>query len=430
MKTNRRIIITVLFIGVCVLTFNYAMAKSSYMVIDKEVTIKDVNYSYPFEYQNYVRGDIGDLSFLELNPEDDLTHFTVFKSGEDGYHTYRIPSIVQAKNGTLVAFAEGRRDRSTDPGGGHIDLVYKLSHDGGRSWSSMLIMEKSKEQWGASNPTVILQNSGRILILYNVWKPGRGQNAGNCRPGKFDNQIWLRYSDDNGNTWSKVKNITRQARDFKRWGHATLGPGHGIQTSKGRLVVPVNEPGIIDTSKVRSISFVIFSDDGGNNWKRGQNINVPTNENQIVELDDGRIMIDARQSTSSETRWQALSNDQGQTWDKARPGQVCAPICAGIIRYPRQGKSSLLLWSGIKGPGRSNLILRLSSDQGQSFPVELLIGLGPTAYSDITLLDKGDIGILWEGGIEGRYEKIIFTRIPHKIIKDLEQLSTGDRRTY
>jgi sialidase-1 len=146
---------------------------------------------------------------------------------------------------------------------------------------------------------------------------------------------------------------------------------------------------------------------------------------RLLKLDDGRIMIDGVRVHHQKTRWQALSIDQGQTWDKARPGQECAPICAGIIRYPRQGKSSLLLWSGIKGPGRSNLILRLSSDQGQSFPVELLIGPGPTAYSDITLLDKGDIGILWEGGIEGRYEKIIFTRIPHKIIKDLEQLSTG-----
>lgn len=102
-----------------------------------------------------------------------LEHQVVFSQGEDGYHTYRTPSLLSEGYGTLLAFAEARRDDRADPGGGYIDLVYKLSRDGGRNWS----------------------------------EPG---------------------------------DITRQDRDFERWGIAVFGPGHGIETMTGRLVVPVN----------------------------------------------------------------------------------------------------------------------------------------------------------------------------------------------
>jgi sialidase-1 len=242
--------------------------------------------------------------------------------------------------------------------------------------------------------------------------------------GEPDCQLWLRYSDDNGRTWSESADITRQGRDYDRWGHAVFGPGHGIETSSGRLVIPVNEPGEVDGTYNRSVSFAIYSDDGGATWNRGSHMNAPTNENQIVELDDGRLLIDARQTDGGPTRYSATSNDQGETWENQHRGQVCAPIAASILRYPRTDKGSLLLWSGIKGPGRSNLVLRLSSDQGVSFPIELLIGSGPTAYSDKTLMRQGDIGILWEGGSESPYEKVIFTRIPAEIITKLEVLST------
>ncbi|MBM3787949.1 MAG: exo-alpha-sialidase [Acidobacteria bacterium] len=57
----------------------------------------------------------------------------VFVSGQDGYHTYRIPAMVKSKKNTLLAFAEGRKDNSRD--WGNIDLLVKRSRDGGRTWS-------------------------------------------------------------------------------------------------------------------------------------------------------------------------------------------------------------------------------------------------------------------------------------------------------
>jgi len=358
-----------------------------------------------------------------MEQDQNLEHIIVFKRGEDGYHTYRIPSVVQAPDGTLITFAEGRRDNSGDPGNGHIDLVYKLSHNGGRNWSSLRLLEKSKEGWGASNPTaVVSKRTGRVLILYDGWKPGKGGNISHySQPGTLDNQLWMRFSDDNGNTWSDAHDITDQGRDIKRWSNAVFGPGHGIETGTGRLVIPVNASGKFADDTLKTASFALFSDDGGQSWKRGEQINAYTTENQIVELDNGQLMINARQKESVSTRWVALSNDQGQTWGQPFPGQVCAQICAALIRYPnpQEQKNELLLWSGIKGPGRSNLVLQLSSDQGKSFSVEMLIGRGPSAYSDMTLIDESDAGIIWEGGIERPYEKIFFTRIPREIISQL-----------
>jgi sialidase-1 len=157
---------------------------------------------------------------------------------------------------------------------------------------------------------------------------------------------------------------------------------------------------------------------------------VNTNENQIVEISDGRLMIDARQSNPAyPARWMAISNDGGQTWSKPEQGQVCAQICASLLSYPLKGRCSdnLLLWSGIKGPKRTNLILRLSYDQGTTFPIEMLIGTGPAGYSDLTLFENGDVGILWETGKESTNEKILFTRIPRKVIMNMWQISNLNR---
>ncbi len=360
----------------------------------------------------------------------DLEHHTVFKSGDESHHTYRIPSVIRAKDGTLIAFAEGRRDNKKDPGHGHINLVYKLSHDGGRTWSSLHILDKPKEGGCASNPTAVVENkSGRIIIIYPLWEPGNNKLS---RPGTSDNRVMMRFSDDNGKSWSNAEEITHQAR-AKEWGYTCLGPGHGIQTETGRLIMPAfaNAPQLQDDDDPKKrAAFALYSDDGGKSWKRGQQIDVNTNENQIVEISDGRLMIDARQSNPAyPARWMAISNDGGQTWSKPEQGQVCAQICASLLSYPLKGRCSdnLLLWSGIKGPKRTNLILRLSYDQGTTFPIEMLIGTGPAGYSDLTLFENGDVGILWETGKESTNEKILFTRIPRKVIMNMWQISNLNR---
>lgn len=362
-------------------------------------------------------------------PPADLLRTVVFRQTQEGYHTYRIPSLVQASDGALIAIVEGRRDNSRDPGGGHIDLVYKRSRDGGRTWSPLAVFDKSPEGAGASNPTAVVDRaSGRIRVFFNRWEPGRGGR--NSRAGTTDNQLWMRFSDDHGATWSEPEDLTRAGRDVARWATTVFGPGSGIQTGRGRLVIPVNgrEP-LPDSAEVRRGAFALYSDDGGRSWHRGQWLDAPTNENQIVELDDGRLLVDARQD-KGQHRWVGESDDGGQRWSAARPGQTATPICASILRYPRRNDASptasLLLWTGPQGAERRDLVLRVSRDQGRSFPAERLIGPGPAAYSNMALLDGGDVGVLWEGGTEYRYEKVFLTRIPAQAV---ESLGADDARS-
>jgi len=45
-----------------------------------------------------------------------LLQAPVFTSGEGGYHTYRIPSLIVTAKGTLLAFCEGRKKGTSDAG--------------------------------------------------------------------------------------------------------------------------------------------------------------------------------------------------------------------------------------------------------------------------------------------------------------------------
>ncbi len=335
----------------------------------------------------------------------------VFRSGTEGHFAYRIPAIVRTADGTLLAFAEGRRDNLHDPGGGHINLVYKLSRDGGKSWSSLRYVDRSHEGWAASNPTAVVdQRTGRVFVFFNRWRPGKG--ASNSRVGTRDNEAYFRYSDDNGLSWSDPIDITTVARDVAHWHNVVFGPGSGIQASSGRLIVPAygQRP---RSHPIWRAAFALISDDGGKSWQRGEWLAVNCNENQMVELDNGHILVDARQEGGTPHRWLAESPDGGIHWQDPRPGLTVTPVCTGLLRYPTpKGAGSWYVWSGPRGPGRRDLILRVSTDQCRSFRGELLVGRGPAAYSNLVLLEHGAVGVLWEAGKSHPYETIAFTRVP------------------
>ena len=166
-----------------------------------------------------------------------FTQTDVFVSGQDGYSSYRIPAIETTPDGTLIAFAEGRRDNMGDPGAGDINLVYKTSADGGATWSDLMILDDPGEDWAVSNPTSVVDSStGATWVLYNRWEPGFGTVA--SQPGTDNCQAWARVSLDNGATWSDGIDITTQSRDYNAWGAIFFGPGGGIQAQDGRLLIP------------------------------------------------------------------------------------------------------------------------------------------------------------------------------------------------
>jgi len=340
----------------------------------------------------------------------------VFVSGQGGYHTYRIPAVEAAPDGSLVAFAEARKYNSADPGFGkqEIDLVFKRSTNNGATWSPMVLLEHAGEYWSAANPaTVVDQNNGRLWVFYLRSRPGCSTET--SRPGTDDFQTIARWSDDNGQTWSGPKDLTGAGRDLndQKWRASVPGPGGAIQTRKGRLIVPM--------WKTPFANFAIFSDDQGRTWQRSQIVPGPQrgDENQIVELADDRLLMDTRQN-SGPHRWLVESTDGGETWSERRAGVTVTPVMCAIERFTRKANGDDLdriVWTGPKGPDRRRLVIRISEDEGKTFENERLITEDFAAYSDLTILKDRTIGVLWERGVERGYQFITFTRLNWEWLK-------------
>jgi len=341
-----------------------------------------------------------------------LTHTDVFTSGTDGYHTFRIPTLEVAPDGTLLAFAEARKHNASDPGysNNDIDLVLKRSTDAGRTWSKMIVVHNPGQFWSAANAaTIVDRSNGRIWLLYICSKPGRSTRT--SRPGSDDMQLLARTSDDNGATWSGPIDLSRVAKDYDdpKWRASVVGPGGAIQDSKGRLVAPM--------WKVEPVgAFAIFSADHGKTWERGQLVpGLAGNEDQIVELADGRLLMDVRQ-TSGAHRWLTTSTDGGRTWSKPRSGEAVTACACAIERFALKsagGDRDRIIWTGPKGPARKTLVVRVSTDEGKTFAHERLLSPDLAAYSDLAMLKDNTAGVLWE---RASYKFITFTRFNREFL--------------
>lgn len=338
------------------------------------------------------------------------TQTDVFVSGKDGYFAYRIPAIETAPDGSLLAFAEARKYNLDDPGFGKqdIDLVLKRSTNNGATWSPMKVIEDAGELWSAANPATLVDREERcVWVFYLRARPERSTDP--SRPGTDDMQTLARWSKDNGLTWSEPKDLTAVARDLKdpHWQASVPGPGGAIQTRKGRLVVPV--------WKTPPANFVIFSDDHGQTWRRSQMVpgKPAGDENQVVELADGRLLMDIRQN-SGPNRWLSESADGGQTWSNPRAGITVTPVACAIERFTLTNGGqdrNRLVWTGPAGPDRRRLVIRTSYDEGRSFTYERPITDEYAAYSDLSILRDQAVGVLWERGSQQGYEAIAFTRL-------------------
>ncbi len=343
----------------------------------------------------------------------------VFISGADGYHTYRIPAVMVTNKGTLLAFCEGRNTGRGDSG--DIDLLLKRSGDGGKTWSKQQIVWDDGPNTCGNPCPVQDQQTGAIWLLMTWNRGDDGESAIKKNTSKDTRRVWVSRSDDDGRTWSKPVQITDTTKR-PEWRWYATGPGVGIQLQKGpsegRLVIPCDHSLVSADDPDGYNSHVIISDDHGKTWKIGGVITPKVNECQVVELADGVLMINMRNyDRSKTTRAIATSTDGGMTFSRVthHPALV-EPICqASFLRYtlsPANEKNRLLFSNPARAQrgDRRHITVRLSYDEGKTWPVARLLYGGPSAYSCLTVLRDADIACLYEAGRNHPYEKIVFAR--------------------
>lgn len=340
----------------------------------------------------------------------------IFQAGTEGYSCFRIPAIVRTKKGTLLAFAEARKYSCSDEG--DINLVLKRSLDSGRTWSTLITVWDDGGNTCGNPAPVVDQSTGNVYLLM-TWNLGE-DDIGEINNGtsKDTRRVFVTSSTDDGQTWETPKEITDKVKK-SNWGWYATGPCHGIQLTKGthtgRLVIPCD---YIEKYTRKGGAHVIYSDDHGKTWKLGGAVaNAKANESSVAELSNGDLLLNMR--NGSGFRKASTSMDGGMNWSKALPDpDLPDPTCQGsLLSFSGTDHFLLLFSNAASSSERVNMTINLSTDDGNSWRKSYRVHEGPSAYSDIVMISKDHIGILYEGGKNRPYEGIIFENIPINQIK-------------
>ena len=339
----------------------------------------------------------------------------IFKSGSEGYNTFRIPSIITTDSGVVLAFAEGRKNSSSDSG--DIDLVLKRSTDGGKTWGDLIVIRDDSTNVCGNPSPVIDRKTGKIFLL-STWNRGDDTESEIINMTSVDTRrVYVMNSIDEGLSWSKPIEITDKVKK-PNWTWYATGPVHGIQiregSKKGRMIIPCDH---IEANTKKYYSHIIYSDDGGSSWNIGGTTpQDQVNECSVAEIGKGKLILNMRNYDRTQmNRKISISNDYGESWgdiydDKA----LVEPICqASILRYSFKGsgRNDLLFINPADKNKRLNMTLRLSNDLGRTWKGEFLLHEGPSAYSDITKLRNGNVGCLFEAGKNSPYEGIVYREV-------------------
>jgi sialidase-1 len=345
---------------------------------------------------------IGPLSGCVADAASSLSLIDVFVGGDEGYPAYRIPALISTKRGSLLAFAEGRaslRDHAEN------DIVMKRSTDGGKTWGPLKLIDEDGTN-ALNNPTAVLvRETGRVILMYQRYAKGFDEH--NAQPGYDGPHIcrtFVTHSDDDGVTWSEPFEVTRQVKRPTEATSTATGPGTGIQLARGphagRILMPFNQ-GPAGKWKV----YAVLSDNGGQSWRYGETAPEGTkghaNELQFVELSDGSVMLNARNQGGDKLRKISISCDGGETWSPTQTDTaLIEPVCqASLLRHPGRGDpaADVFIFSNPASQfARTNGTIRLSRDEGKTWPESRMLYAGSFAYSCLASLPDNSIGCLFE----------------------------------
>ncbi|MEM7559419.1 MAG: exo-alpha-sialidase, partial [Planctomycetota bacterium] len=327
---------------------------------------------------------------------------------------------------------------------GDIDVGMSRSTDGGRTWEPMdVIMDMGDDpKWrydGIGDPAVLVDSNTGTIWVAATWSHGNRSWVGS-RPGlqpEETGQLMLLRSDDDGATWSKPINITKQVKK-PEWCFILQGPGKGITMRDGTIVFAAqyqDPPNAADKRAHRlPHSTIIYSKDHGMTWQAGTGAFADTTEAQVVEVQPGVLMLNCRYNRKS-ARVVMTTRDMGKTWNQHTTSErslIEPGACmASLIDVDQEVGKDLGGWLLFSNPdslrGRNHITIKASPDRGQTWPKQhrlLLDEENSAGYSCMSMIDAETVGILYEGS----QAHMTFQRIPLKDVLG-EVKEVGDEQT-
>ena len=337
------------------------------------------------------------IPLVDFFSKSDLKFYEVFsKSQNSKVSCYRIPSIITTDKGTIIAAADERVFSCNDlKSNRDINIVIRTSNDEGKSWSSINRLVDYPFGESASDPSMIFdKKTKQIYLFYNYMNLEKDKDV-----------YYLKYvtSLDNGITWSQPIDITDQIskpewkNDFK-----FITSGRGFQTKDGALLhCLVN---------LQNGTHVFGSNDHGKTWYIADAPISLGDESKIVELNDGSWLVNSRVNNKG-IRYSHISKNQGKSWTTRPEINLIDPGCnASLVKYDYGNyiNSDLLLLSNINNQStREEIVIRHSLNGGETWSEPRIIYAGSAAYSSMTVLNNGEIGLLFE---RDNYSKNVFTK--------------------
>ena len=332
-----------------------------------------------------------------------LAHTLLFQPGDYNSTNYRIPGVITAKDGSIVAVTDKRKYNQGDLPE-DIDIVCRRSTDGGHTWSEpYTIAQGTGYNHGFGDCVLAWTNDDNGLIAGFVG----GVGLWNSTPSN-PIRSYIARSYDNGQTWTEPEDITDfifgsncVVPEHRTWRASFFGSGNGLITSTGRIMFVA---AIRETTAQSLSNYAVYSDDNGITWHVSGRASVSGDEAKVTELVDGRILMSIRHNGK---RWYNISNDGGETWQSSTStwNDITAPACNGdMIRYTsvNQGfNKNRLLHSVPFGSSRTDVSVYISYDEGETWPVRKCIVPYSSAYSSLCVLPDGTIGLYVEEEYHG-----------------------------
>lgn len=362
---------------------------------------------------------------------------TVFKSREK--EVYRIPALFYDRdNKILMAFAEKRRtsdDTST------VALVMATGtvdkDETTTKWSEVKpVSEAHLDGYRPMNPCPVYEKTSKTLFLFFICVKGtrseQWQRCWGC------NKARLCYITTNnaGQSWSRVTDLTDTLAEIKQWATFAVGPGHGLQTRSGRMIVPVyayascsHSCCCIGCSCSVSSALSLYSDNKGSTWQFGKMLENVSLECEMAEFfddtDNSNIYCNAR--TEGGYREEAVSTNNGEDFSKLSSPKKLVETgkgCQGsVVSFPAQTEAVNTEGNQNQSPNKWLLFIHPSSESKRidlgvylnrspgeqnvnAWSGPWIINRGPSGYSDVAYIDDGWFACLMESGKHRETEQI------------------------